>query len=73
MGRVVVTMCKKNKTRALRSRPGIINNTPISISNRPNNTMNTLKGIKGIVMERRLWTIGLAGLKPITFSSPNQK
>ncbi|MCE9517540.1 hypothetical protein K8Q96_00890 [Candidatus Nomurabacteria bacterium] len=72
-GMRVVIMWMNNSGIAKRSNPLIKNKTPINISNSPNRIRNVGNGIKGMVFTNKSCTSAVAGDKPITFNSPNQK
>jgi len=69
----VVIICRNKSGITTRSSPGITKRIPIKHSNKPKRIMKVSNDMKLIVRSKRLWTKGLAGDMPMTFSAPNQK
>ncbi len=69
----VVIICIRSSGITTLSAPFIKNNTPINISSNPNKIINAEKDIQGIVVSKSLCTTPLAGERPITLRTPNQK
>lgn len=68
----VVIRWSPKRVKAIFSSLGSKNKTPTNTSNIPNQKINWLNVMKGIVFSNRLLTNGFAGLIKIIFKNPNQ-